>query len=79
MSDVTLSDRERYVLAHLDSEWVRPMDIGGSNASHHSATLNKLVRKGLAEKRRRGSLMNALGSARGSYVYRRKEAARDVK
>jgi predicted transcriptional regulator len=51
---------------------VRPMDIGGRDASYHSATLKKLVEKGLVERKRRNSLMNALGSTRGSYVYRRR-------
>lgn len=28
--------------------WAKPLDIGGSDASHHSRTLRKLVRHGLA-------------------------------
>lgn len=44
--------------------WFPPMDVGGSDASHHSATLRKLVRLGLAEKREWG------GHIKCSYRYR---------
>jgi hypothetical protein len=30
-------------------DWVKPMDCGGSNGSHHSATLKKLAARGLVE------------------------------
>jgi predicted transcriptional regulator len=69
-----LSEREREVLNELDDQWVRPMDIGGRDAGDHSRVLRALVRKGLAEKRRRNSLANWLGSSRGSYVYRKAQA-----
>lgn len=49
--------------------WWRPMDFGGRDGSAHSAILKALVNKGFVKKRRRGTLMNALGSARGSYEY----------
>lgn len=39
-----------------------PMDIGGSNSSHHSATLAGLVRRGLV-------LRTAKWGTRGSYRY----------
>lgn len=67
----SLTPREQRILDLLDDEWQRPMDLGGGNSTHHSATLRNLVKKGYAEKRRRDSLMNALGSSRGSYIYRR--------
>lgn len=52
----TLTDRQFAILRDLDDEnWMRPMDVGGRDASHHSATLAQLVRKGLAERRTRGS------------------------
>jgi hypothetical protein len=57
-----LNGRQAALLAELTNNWVRPMDV---------ATLKALVHKGFAECRRRDSLMNALGSARGSYVYRK--------
>ena len=67
-----LTEREQEVLDELeDDRWLRPMDVGGRNRSHHSATLKSLVRKGYAVERRRDSLMNMLGSSRGSYVYRK--------
>ena len=31
--------------------WARPLDVGGHSRSHHSATLNQLVAKGLVELR----------------------------
>lgn len=46
--------------------WWRPMDLGGHDGSHHSRTLAKLVRLGLAERRQRG----ALCATRGSWEYR---------
>jgi predicted transcriptional regulator len=69
-----LSERQAEVLAELDADWVRPMDIGGRDAGDHSRVLRALVRKGLAEKRRRNTLANMLGSSRGSYVYRKAQA-----
>ena len=51
--------------------WVRPMDIGGRNGSHHSATLSRLVKLGFAEERRRCcSVIGALGSSRAGKLYR---------
>lgn len=48
-----LTERDREVLLALSSEdWHRPMDVGGTDRSHHSATLQKLVRYGLAEQKR---------------------------
>lgn len=44
--------------------WVRPMDVGGRNSSHHSHTLAALARKGLVEERVRSS------GWRGSKLYR---------
>jgi hypothetical protein len=49
-----------------DEEWLRPMDIGGRDGSHHSNTLAALVRKRLVERKARSSW-----GTRGSYVYRR--------
>lgn len=64
-----MTERQFAVLRDLDDErWLRPMDIGGRDASHHSETLAQLVRKGLAERRTRGS--------NRSYEYRRTAAGR---
>lgn len=35
--------------------WVRPLDIGGRDGSHHSSTLRQLERKGLVESKKRSS------------------------
>lgn len=47
-------------------QWLRPLDIGGGSRSHHSGTLAKLEKRGLAESRQRSSW----GSSRGSKEYR---------
>lgn len=75
-----LLKRERQLLSSLAEQprkmWFRPMDVGGKDASWHSPTLNRLVKKGLVEKRLRGSLMNMIGGGRGSYEYRATIAGR---
>jgi len=50
-----LCDRHRQVLAQLVQigDWIRPMEIGAYNGSHHHATLKRLVAKGMAERERR--------------------------
>jgi len=76
-----LTERDLEVLGELEAacrnyqqvtgeDWVQPIDCGGTNSSHHSYTLSKLVRKGLAERRRRG------GYSRGSWSYRINDAGR---
>lgn len=46
-----LNKRELDVLRSLDDEiWVRPMEVGGSDGSHHSTTLARLARRGLVER-----------------------------
>ncbi|HEY5959160.1 MAG TPA: hypothetical protein VIV60_21530 [Polyangiaceae bacterium] len=49
-----LSERERRVLVDLEAcdVPVTPLMIGGSDGSHHSATLNRLVAKGLVERKK---------------------------
>src|ERR1700746_2234318 len=48
-----LTERQRELLRWLDDEAFRtPMDLGGTNGSHHSATLAQLARKGLAERKK---------------------------
>lgn len=60
-----LTERDADVLWALPSkEWVTPMTVGGTDASHHSATLRKLERRGLVERKRRA------GYTRPSYLYR---------
>ncbi len=71
-----LDSLDSWRLMHIDSgtsEWARPMDVGGSNGSHHSGTLAALVRKGLAERQQRSAWMS-----RGSWVYRITPAGRSI-
>lgn len=58
-------------LAHFD-EWARPMDVGGTDGSHHTASLRALLKKGLVERRLRGSLLNQI---RGTALYDRLRGA----
>lgn len=46
--------------------WFTPLVVGGSSRSHHSYTLQKLVKKGLIETCQRRSL----SGIRGSRIYR---------
>jgi hypothetical protein len=51
-----LTMRQRDVLSslvdHPRSTWLRPMDIGGRDGSHHSDTLRQLVAMGLVERKK---------------------------
>lgn len=49
--------------------WATPMHIGGTDQSHHGATLRQLVARKLVVRQRRGTLANVRGG-RGSYEYR---------
>ena len=71
-----MNEQEREVLGELrGGDWVRPMDVGGTDGSHHSRTLARLSEQGLAERRKRNTLTNVVvGGRRGSYVYRITEA-----
>lgn len=55
-----LTEREREVLKemvlHHPQEWLRPMDLGGSDGSYHGGVLRRMVKKGLVEQKDRGSL-----------------------
>jgi len=71
MADTGLTDQELDVLRSLEywhrsgeRKGARPLDLGGRNGSHHSATLNKLVRRGLVSRKARSPL-----TTRGSYRY----------
>lgn len=57
---------------------VAPIEFGGQNGSHHSATAAKLVRLGLVETRKRGYPWGKELARwyRGSNVYRPTEAGR---
>lgn len=60
------------------SGWGAPMMAGGTDGSHHSATMAKLARKRLLNRRRRNSLANLLGSHRGSWEYQIAPAGAEV-
>jgi uncharacterized protein YjhX (UPF0386 family) len=74
-----VTKRDREVLGHLAAArqiiytmdgWLTPMFCGGTDGSHHSATLRKLTRKGLVERKVRA------GHSRPSYLYRITRAGR---
>jgi hypothetical protein len=68
-SNGVITDRDRQVLNDLSqTEWLRLLDIGGTNGSHHGSTVRKLIRYGLAEKRPRGG---SIGGMRTTWEYRR--------
>jgi hypothetical protein len=66
--------------------WLRPLDVGGSNGSHHSPTLGALAKKGLVQWKWRGWPDPADGensgpgreTQRGAKVYRITEAGREA-
>ena len=72
-STVKLTVRQRDLLLTLrdgfPGAWVRPMDVGGKDQSHHAKTLAQLVAKGLVERKTRGS--------NRSYTYRVTPLGRD--
>lgn len=48
-----MTDRQFRVLRRLNAErWMRVMEVGGRDGSHHSATLAQLARAGLAERKK---------------------------
>lgn len=64
-------DRDLWMIMGLEAlEWQTPLQLGGSSRSHHSATLRRLVRTGLAVTRQRsGYSENPKNRARGSREY----------
>lgn len=87
--NVDLPPRAIEVLRDLPEgeAYVRPMDVGGADGSHHSATLARLAALGLAERRKRHQIYctydapiagtdrrSARCCCRGSYHYRRSAA-----
>jgi hypothetical protein len=58
-------------------QWARPLDLGATNSSHHSATLAALAKKGLVQFKQRGEADPPPGEngrkrfrTRGSKCYR---------
>lgn len=84
-SPVSLSLEDKQILQSLarradrNDPWARPMDLGATDASNHSARLKKLVDKGLVQRERRNSICNVImHSARGSYLYSITQAGREA-
>lgn len=82
---VTISLEDKKLLQSLarraqrNEPGCRPMDLGATDASGHSARLKKLVDKGLVQRERRNSICNVImNSARGSYLYSITEAGLKV-
>jgi len=75
MTAKRLPERQQDVLAALAlyDDWARPMDVGAIDGSHHTTTLLALVKKGLVERKLRGSLLNQI---RGTALYDRITADR---
>lgn len=76
---MNLSEHDREILYALEA-WhrrenggARPMDLGAWNGSHHSNTLNKLIRRGWVSRKHR----SAPGS-RSSYRYSLTELGQTV-
>lgn len=84
----SLKPEERELLRWLDDKtWQRPMDIGGRDGSHHSATLTRLAKRGLVERMKLHATYCYFGSlhlgkrvqrccCKGSCRYRRTPAGR---
>ena len=76
---LVLTARQLEVLQRLRDldVWARPMDVGGTDCSHHSRTLRQLVAKGLVERAQRRGLRGYLDNyIRGAYEYRLTERGR---
>jgi hypothetical protein len=52
---IRLTENELEVLLAMQgsNEWLRPMDVGAWDSSHHSGTLKRLAAKGLVLRKRR--------------------------
>lgn len=77
---IAVNDHPRYPM-----KWARPLDLGGSNGSHHSNTLNKLAKKGMVNFRFREGAEPADGengkrffASRGAKLYRITPAGRNA-
>lgn len=84
---IGLTERDLEILCGLSAGgWLRPLDLGGTDGSHHSATLTKLARKGMAQFKQRGAINPPAGEngrrqgifGRGSLVYRITDVGRAV-
>lgn len=75
---IAVNDHPRHPM-----KWARPLDLGGSNGSHHSNTLNRLAKKGMVNFRFRmgaepvdGENGKRFFASRGAKLYRINETGR---
>lgn len=69
---------DRNAIGHRGQGCFTPLDVGGHNGSHHSATLTASVKKGLAEHRKGLTWGVASTRVRGSKVYRASAAGLEL-
>lgn len=50
--------------------WLMPMDFGGTNGSHHSATATRLAKYGLVYRYKGGNINYFKSRSKGSCLYR---------
>jgi hypothetical protein len=67
---------EAYMAAHDCTARARPMDVGGSNGSHHSGTLRRMLAKGWVEDVGYGHSSGGARGTRRTYKYKSTEAGR---
>ncbi|HMG12781.1 MAG TPA: hypothetical protein VK571_06385 [Gemmatimonadaceae bacterium] len=92
MASKPITPRQAEVLRDLsETDFLRPMDVGGRDGSHHSATLAQLANLGLVERKKLHSTSCPYGCLRndgtvstrcrckGSCTYRRIARARSTK
>lgn len=72
LGDLEAASRNYLDVQPSSEGWVMPMDCGGFNGSHHSATLKKLSDRGLADRKKYGSPRQ-----KGSCRYRINEAGKE--
>lgn len=53
-----MTPRETQILERMTGNWLRPMDVGGTDASYHSVVLARMVPKGWVERKRGGEIGN---------------------
>lgn len=51
LGELVAANRNLMDVGHHRDGWAKPLDCGGSNGSHHSATLAKLASYGLADRK----------------------------
>jgi len=89
-ADIRVSEREMELLINLsDENWRRPMDVGAWDGSHHSATLTRLAKRGLVERKKIHAIQCYFDSmhngkrvtrccCKGHCEYRRTAAGREI-